>query len=71
MVTRRRPYGLPEAAKRLGIAPESVLLAIKKGRIKGKKKTVLIKKTVWQLSPKSVESYEVSISHQERGRKNP
>lgn len=70
-MTRRRPYGLPEAAKRLGITPESVLEAVRKGRIKGTKKTVLVKKTIWQLSPQSVETYEVSASHQERGLKNP
>lgn len=71
MTQRRRPYTLSEASKRIGITPESVLLAIKKGRIKGKKKTVLIKKTIWQLSPESVESYEVSRSHQQRGLKKP
>jgi len=60
-----------EASKQIGITPESVLLAVRKGRVKGKKKTILIKKTIWQLSPKSVESYEVSRSQQPRGFKNP
>jgi DNA-binding Lrp family transcriptional regulator len=70
-MARRRPYTISEASKRLGITPESVLEAVKKGRIKGELKTVLVPKKVWQLSPKSVETYEVSTSHQQRGLKNP
>lgn len=70
-MARRRPYTISEASKRLGITPESVLEAVKKGRIKGELKMVLVPKKVWQLSPKSVETYEVSASHQQRGLKNP
>lgn len=68
---RRRTYTIPEAAKYLGITPESIFEAVRKGRIKGRLKTVKIPRRLWLLSCESVESYVVSSSHQERGLKNP
>jgi excisionase family DNA binding protein len=70
-MTRRHPYTIPEAAKYLGITPESILEAVRKGRIKGRLKTVKVPRRIWLLVRESVESYVVSSSHQERGQKNP
>ena len=69
MMVRRRRYTIPEAARSLGITPESVLGAIRKGRLKARLKTVRVPRKIWSISAESVEAYEVSASHQERGLK--
>lgn len=68
-MAKRRPYTISEASKRLGITPESILAAVRKGRIRGEKKTVLLPRTIWYLAAESVEAYQVSSSHKERGLK--
>lgn len=70
-MARMRPYTLAEAAKQIGIARVSVLKAIRAGRLKAKLKIVHLPQRIWQINPRSVESYEVSSSHRERGLKNP
>ena len=67
VMVRRRRYTIPDAAKCLGITPESVLGAIRRGRLKARLKTVRVPRKIWFISAESVESYEVSASHQERG----
>ena len=64
-------YTVPQAAKHLKISPQAVLKAIKTGRLKGQLKTIPVPKKIWFISPKSIETYVVSASHQERGSKNP
>jgi len=68
-MVRPRRYTIPEAAKSLGITPESVLGAIRRGRLKARLKTVRVPRKIWSISAESVEAYEVSASHQERGLK--
>ncbi|MBI3597773.1 MAG: hypothetical protein HY203_11550 [Nitrospirae bacterium] len=68
-MVRRRRYTIPEASRCLGITPESVLGAIRRGRLKARLKTVRVPKKIWSISAESVETYVVSTSHQERGLK--
>jgi hypothetical protein len=62
-------YTIREAAKKLGITPESVLKAIQKGRLKARKKIVKVPQEIWMIEVSSVEAYVVSKSHQKRGLK--
>ncbi|MBI3610771.1 MAG: helix-turn-helix domain-containing protein [Nitrospirae bacterium] len=66
---RHRRYTIPEAARCLGITPESVLGAIRRGRLKARLKTVRVPRKIWSIAAESVEAYEVSASHRERGLK--
>lgn len=66
-MVRHRRYTIPEAAECLGITPESVLEAIRRGRLKARLKTVRVPRKIWSVSAESVETYVVSTSHQERG----
>lgn len=60
-----RSYSIREAARRLRISPEAVRKAIKLGRLKAQ--IVTIPRQVWAIAAESLEIYEVSRSHQERG----
>lgn len=71
MSMKKDRYTVPQAAKHLGISPQAVLKAIKTGRLQGQMKTIQVPKKVWFISPKSIDKYVVSASHQERGLKNP
>jgi predicted DNA-binding protein (UPF0251 family) len=68
-MSRKSYYTITEAAKRLGLSRSTVYEAIKTGRLKASVKKVV--QEIWAIDPKSVESYIISASHQERGRKNP
>jgi len=69
MPTNKSSYTLTEAAKKLKISRQAVLLAIKQGKIKGRLVTVRIPTRTWRISVKGVESYKVSASHKKRGLK--
>lgn len=60
-----RTFTIREAARRLRISPEAVRKAIKLGRLKAT--TVTIPRQVWSIAAESLDVYEVSRSHQERG----
>ena len=68
-MARKKTYTIREAAKKLGITPESILKAIQKGRLKARKKFVKIPQKIWMIDVLSVEAYVVSKSHQSRGSK--
>lgn len=65
----KRTYTIREAAKKLGISPESVLKAIQKGRLKAQKKIIKVPQEIWMIEESSVDTYVVSKSHQLRGLK--
>jgi excisionase family DNA binding protein len=56
-----------EVANRLGVTRETVYEAIKTGRLKARLKTVSRK--VWRVDPQSLAGFEVSASHQKRGKR--
>ena len=56
-----------EAAERLGVARETVYQAIEQGRLKARLKTITRK--VLRIDPKSLAGFEVSESHQKRGKR--
>lgn len=60
-------YTITEAARILGITRESVWKAIHVGRLKARLHRITTR--VWAIAPASLENYEVSASHQERGKK--
>ena len=62
---RKSHYTVKEASKKLGISRQAVMIAIKSGRLKAKTKPV--KKMVLQIPTNSIDSFEVSLSHKERG----
>lgn len=68
-MTTKKTYTIREAAKKLGITPESVLKAIQRGRLKARKKSIKVPQKIWIIDVSSVESYVVSKSHQSRGLK--
>jgi hypothetical protein len=53
--------------KRLGLSRAGVYKAVASGRLKGRK--VAIVKKVLRIDPRSVADFEVSESHQRRGRR--
>ncbi len=56
-----------EAAKRLGVTRETVYQAIEQGRLKARLKTITRK--VLRIDPQSLAGFEVSESHQKRGKR--
>ncbi len=66
-MTKKPYYTLTEAAHILGVTRESVWKAIHAGRLKARLRSITTR--VWAITPASVEEYEVSASHQERGKK--
>lgn len=56
-----------EAARLLGVTREAVYEAIGSGRLKAKQKTIARK--VWRIDPASLAQFEVSASHQKRGKR--
>lgn len=64
----KKTYSLSETSKKLGISRPSVLLALKEGKLKGKKVIPPTVKKVWAIDAESVDGYKVSVSHQERGK---
>ncbi len=66
-MTKKSYYTITEAARVLGVTRESVWKAIHAGRLKARLRSITTR--VWAIAPASVEDYEVSASHQERGQK--
>ena len=68
-------YTITEAAKKLGVSRQAVHDAIKKGLLEGEKgsfvQVVEINRVMrgWRIPQKSLEAYEVSASHKQRGKK--
>jgi len=60
-------YTITEASRILGVTRESVWKAIHAGRLKARLRPVTTR--IWAITPASVAQYEVSASHQERGKK--
>ncbi len=66
---KKKRYTIAEAAKRLKVSRQGVLKAIKAGKLKAR--IAIIPQKGWVISADSLEAYQVSKSHQERGLKNP
>ncbi len=64
----KRTYTVSQAARRLKVSRPAILQAIKEGRLAAKKEPV--EKWVWKIPHSSLKAYEVSLSHQVRGKKN-
>ena len=60
-------YTITEASRILGVTRESVWKAIQAGRLKARLRPITTR--IWAIMPASVAQYEVSVSHQERGKK--
>jgi hypothetical protein len=76
MATKKAPqksYTITEAAKKLGISRQAVHKAIRRGLLDAERATItetVIRETKgWVVSDKALKYYEVSLSHQERGKK--
>lgn len=67
MEEKKRYYTIIEAARLLGISRSSIYEAIREGRLKARPRRVF--KTVLCIDASSLHSYNVSLSHQERGKK--
>jgi excisionase family DNA binding protein len=65
---KKTHYTISEAAQHLGISRQAVYEAIHAGQLRARKGRVV--KTVWLVSAASLETYQVSTSHQERAKKN-
>jgi len=71
----KKTYTITEAAKKLGITRAAVHEAIKKGRLEAERgkitHTRIVKTTVtgWKIDARSLETYRVSDTHQETGKK--
>jgi hypothetical protein len=67
-VPKKPYYTITEASRILGVTRESVWKAIQAGRLNARLRPVTTR--IWAITPASVAQYEVSVSHQERGKKN-
>ena len=70
-MTSKKRYTISEAATYLRITPEAILKAIRAGRLKARLRRIRVPKQIWSIAAESVETYTVSVSHQERGLKYP
>ena len=67
---------IAEAAKELGITRQTVHAAIRQKRLKAKLGTFMVERTVrtkmrgWMIDEKDLRDYQVSVQHQEAGKKN-
>ncbi len=66
-MAKKAYYTITEAARILGVTRESVWQSIQAGRLKARLRAVMTR--VWAITPASLAQYEVSASHQERGKK--
>ena len=57
-----------EAAKRLGVSSWAVYKAVEDGRLKARK--IAVTRKVLRFDPQSIADFEVSKSHQKRGRQS-
>jgi excisionase family DNA binding protein len=62
----KKEYTIQQASKVLGISRAAVYKAIKTGRLKARSTIVKLQK--WLINPTDLKSYQVSFSHQERGK---
>jgi hypothetical protein len=71
--TPQKTYTITAAAKKLGITRQAVHKAIRRGLLDAERATItetVIRETKgWVVSDKALKDYEVSLSHQERGKK--
>ncbi len=67
----KRYYTITEAAKKLHITRAAVHDAIKQHRLKATWGKFIQVTEGWQIPAGSLRDYEVSLSHQERGKKTP
>jgi excisionase family DNA binding protein len=63
----KKNFTIAEAAKKLGISRQAVHEAISTHKLKAKKGKVV--RTVWLISSADLKTYQVSLSHQQRGKK--
>lgn len=68
MPKKKTAYTITEAAKKLKISRQGVHKAINKGLLKARMGEVVQK--VWLIPADSIDAYQVSVSHKERGKKN-
>jgi len=66
---QKRHFTITEAAKELRVTRAAVHEAIKKGRLKATWGEFVQVAEGWRITPESLHDYEVSLSHQERGKK--
>ncbi len=66
---KKTHYTITEAAKELGVTRAAVHEAIKKGKLRATWGEFVQIAEGWRITPESLHDYEVSLSHQERGKK--
>jgi hypothetical protein len=70
MATKRKPYyTITEAASALGITRAAVHEAIRTQRVAAEWGEIVQVTQGWRIPVKSLHAYQVSLSHQERGKK--
>ena len=62
---------MSETTKKLKVSRQAVLGAIKSGRLKGKRVDPKTPAKVWVIDAESIGNFQVSVSHQKRGKKKP
>ncbi len=71
--TTPKTHTITEAAKKLGISRQAVHKAIRRGLLEAERATItetIVRETQgWVVTDKALKDYEVSLSHQERGKK--
>lgn len=65
----KRYFTITEAARKLKVTRAAVHEAIKKGKLTATWGKFIQVTEGWRISPESLHDYEVSFSHQERGKK--
>ena len=66
---QKRHFTITEAAKELRVTRAAVHGAIKRGKLKATWGEFVQVAEGWRITPESLHDYEVSLSHQERGKK--
>ena len=71
--TTPQTHTITEAAKKLGISRQAVHKAIRRGLLEAERatitETIVGESQGWVVTDKALKDYEVSLSHQERGKK--
>lgn len=65
----KRFYTITEAARKLKVTRAAVYQAIKQRKLRARWGKFIQVTEGWRISPESLHDYEVSFSHQERGKK--
>jgi hypothetical protein len=63
----KKTFTIAEAAKKLGISRQAIHEAIKTDKLKAKRGRVV--KIVWLVSVSAIKNYQVSLSHQQRAKR--